>query len=168
MKLLLILSLLLSACTTTRTPLKVAEPAHWSRVTAYNKELPTTTSKVVVVRDTGFTGSACNHGVAINEESAGEIDVGKKIAFYVEPGGLHVAVGPSPGSICGLAKPWRSINTTIEDGETKYFRTGFYMDYLVFIPFFGMFMDRSHRFIQPYDDPEPGPLEVEPYEEDWE
>lgn len=170
MKLLLILSLLLSACSTTRTPIDIAVPAHWSQVTAHNKLLPDTTSKVVVVRDTGFIGSFRYFALVINEEVAGLLDEGEQATFYVKPGKLQVSVGRNPIAAMWLAgQAWVPIHTTIKMGETKRFRVGVHIDSASWIPFLGIFPNGSRGlYIQPYDDPDPEPLEGEPYEDGWE
>lgn len=146
-KLLLVLSLLLAACTTTRTPIEGAIPTPWSHITAHNEQLADTTATVVVVRDAGTGIASYPWGIAINEQVVGEIAEEEKMTLYVQPGDLSVAVAHNQTAI-----EWFSVDTTIAKGETQYFRVGYHTASAMSIPIFGLVMLDESRFlfIEPY------------------
>lgn len=150
-KLLLVLSLLLTACTTTPTSIENATPTQGSHITDYNEQLADTASTVVVVRDAGTGVASYPWGIAINDRVVGEIAEEGKITLYVQPGDLSVAVAHHQSSI-----EWLSVDTTIAKGETQYFRVGYHTDPALSIPILGLFMRDESRF-----------LFIEPYEKEW-
>jgi len=154
MKFLLILTLLLAACSTTRTPIDAAIPIHWDNAIAYQEQTSQRNAIVKVIRDEGFAGSGCSWTIAINKKKAAHLDTNEQATFYVEPGGLLVEVrsNPESGSLCGRSS-WRSHHTTIQKGETKYFRVGFELNNAVFIPVIGFFVKHREMYIEPYDKP---------------
>jgi hypothetical protein len=150
-KLLLVLSLLLAACTTIRTPIENAIPTHGSHITAHNEQLADTTATVVVVRDAGTGVASYPWGIAINEQMVGEIAEEEKMTLYVQPGDLSVAVAHNQKAI-----EWFSVDTTIAKGETQYFRVGYHTDPAMSLPILGLFVHEESRF-----------LFIEPYGKEW-
>jgi hypothetical protein len=150
-KLVLVLSLLLAACTTTQTPIEDAIPTDWSHIIAHNEQLADTTAMVVVVRDAGTGVASYPWGIAINEQVVGEIAEEEKMTLYVQPGDLSVAVAHNQKAL-----KWFSVDTSIAKGETQYFRVGYHTDPARSIPILGLFMRDESRF-----------LFIEPYRKEW-
>ncbi len=150
-KLLLVLSLLLAACTTMRTPIEDAIPTHLSHITVYNEQRADTAATVVVVRDSGTGIASYPWGIAINEQVVGEIAEEEKMTLYVQPGDLSVAVAHNQKAI-----EWFSVDTIIAKGETQYFRVGYHTDFAMSIPILGLVIRDESRF-----------LFIEPYGKEW-
>ena len=151
-QLLLVLSLLLAACTTTQTPIENAIPTDRSHIIAHNEQRADTTAMVVVVRDAGTGVASYPWGIAINEQVVGEIGEKEKMTLYVQPGDLSVAVAHHQQAI-----EWFSVDTTIAKGETQYFRVGYHTDPAKSIPILGLYVRDESRF-----------LFIEPYRKAWE
>ncbi|MDH4565942.1 hypothetical protein E8E95_04560 [Pseudomonas sp. BN414] len=85
-------------------------------------------ARLVVTRDTGFTGSACNTRVLIDGRLAALIGPGETAAFYVPAGGFILAAEGNAACYTGL----KEREVVIESGKTKRYRisidTSFSMD----------------------------------------
>jgi hypothetical protein len=64
-----------------------------------NQERAPGTAVLVVTRDKGFTGSACNTKLFIDGVLAGEIGAGESARFWVAPG--TVILGAVGAGVCG-------------------------------------------------------------------
>lgn len=88
----------LSGCATSPISAEQASPVPSSRLYA-NQERTPGTAVLVVTRDKGFTGSACNTKLFIDGVLAGEIGAGESARFWVEPGA--VILGAVGAGVCG-------------------------------------------------------------------
>ncbi|MDR7285682.1 hypothetical protein J2X84_004532 [Pseudomonas corrugata] len=105
---------LLAGCATSPTPLNEAEPVPSSRLFGHQK--PSTGDAILIVtRDKGFVGSACNTALIIDGKKSAEIGSGETARFYV-PAGDHIIGASSCGS--GL----KEREASIKAGSTKKFR----------------------------------------------
>lgn len=94
---LLAFSVLLSACSTTPISAESADPVPSSRL--YQHQQPGSgRAELVVTRDSGFTGSACNTRFYVDGVLAGEIGPGEVARFWLAPGSKIIGAGS--GGIC--------------------------------------------------------------------
>lgn len=105
---------LLAGCSTSPVPSDQADPVPSSRLFGYQKQ-GSNDAILVVTRDNGFTGSACNTTLSIDGKKSAEIGSGETARFYV-PAGDHIVGAASCGS--GL----KERETSIKPGNTKKFR----------------------------------------------
>lgn len=105
---------MLAGCATSPVPAEQADPVPRSRLFAFQS--PSGGKAVILVtRDTGFTGGACNTKVSIDGRLAAEIGPGETARFYV-PAGERMLSASSCGS--GL----KERETIVQSGGTKRFR----------------------------------------------
>jgi hypothetical protein len=105
---------LLAGCATTPTPSSEADPVPNARLFGYQK--PGNGDAILIVtRDKGFVGSACNTTVSIDGKKSAEIGSGETVRFFV-PAGDHIVGASSCGS--GL----KEREAIIKAGSTKKFR----------------------------------------------
>jgi len=126
--LILLIGLLLSACSTTRTPLHEATEIPFYRV-SYDKEVdPLHKSTVVFVRDQGLLGGGCYLAVSLNDKMVGRLDTGEKLTLNVRPGLGKVGMGRDPlgEMLCGLSvgTGWHYLEADFKEGETHHFKLG--------------------------------------------
>jgi len=140
------LGVLLMGCSTVRTPLDQAVAPHFSHM-APQEQGPGQTATVVLVRDQP-RALQYDYEVAVyvNQRERGVLGGGEKAVFYVEPGPVEL-------SVKRLGWDWVTQKATIEAGETKTYRTGIYIDPVIWVPLVGLFND-STFYIQPYGAPE--------------
>lgn len=87
---------LLSGCMTSPITAQDASPVPKDRM--YVKP-GSGTAKLVLTRDSGFFGAACNHRVYIDGDLSAEIGSGEVAIFSLSPGKHIVSVKPS--TLCG-------------------------------------------------------------------
>ncbi len=124
----LLLALLLGGCATTPVPISKAKQAPPDRVLAFQISGGDKTATVTVIRDEGYTGSACYFAVYINQVLAARLDVAEFAQFYVEPGEILLRAGGDPQGIglCAFASDmWTQRETFLKPGEQKSFRLSF-------------------------------------------
>jgi hypothetical protein len=105
---------LLAGCATSPTPSSDADPVPSSRLFGYQKS-GTGDAVLIVTRDKGFVGSACNTSVSIDGKKSAEIGPGETARFFI-PAGDHIFGASSCGS--GL----KEREASIKAGSTKKFR----------------------------------------------
>jgi len=155
MRMVLVLIFLLAACSTSRVPIHDALPIHWDNAMEYQEQTPQRNAIVKVIRDEGFTGGGCYWIIGINKKRAAHIDQGEQATFYVEPGDLllEVKINNTEG-LCGWdGSPWHPYRTTIQKGETKYFRMGIGLSRLAAVPILGLVSKNRTMYIEPYHEP---------------
>lgn len=108
------LVLALAGCATTPIPAEQADPVPASRLFAFQSPSGGQ-AMIVVTRDTGFTGGACNTKLSIDGRLAAEIGPGETAKFYVSPGERMLSA-----SSCGSGLKEREANA--QSGGTKQFR----------------------------------------------
>lgn len=110
--LLLAATMLLSGCSTSPISSSEADPVPGDRLYAFTgKE----TSRLVVTRDTGILGAACNYKLYIDGTLAGAFGSGETASFGLKPG-THI-LGIAAGPPCGGAGLIES-DVTIGAGQT--------------------------------------------------
>jgi hypothetical protein len=105
---------LLSGCASSPTPPSEADQVSSSRLYAYQTHT-NGDSTIVVTRDKGLIGGACNATVSIDGRKSAEIGTGETARFSVSPG-EHIVSMEACGS--GL----KERETTTKSGGTKKFR----------------------------------------------
>lgn len=105
---------LLAGCATSPVPSDKADPVPSSRLFANQKPAPGA-AILIVTRDTGFVGSACNTTISIDGRKSAEIGAGETAKFFVN-GGDHIISASS----CGSGLKEREAN--VKPGSTKRFR----------------------------------------------
>lgn len=125
MKLLLIFALLLVGCATSPPPQGEIIPAPKDRVYAFQSEIKGRSGVIIVTRDQGSTGSACFSALWIDSILAVRLDTAERVKFMV-PVGEHVLKAgrdPEGRGFCAFdLDASSSRETSIREGETKYFR----------------------------------------------
>ncbi|WP_256594814.1 hypothetical protein [Pseudomonas sp. OV226] len=121
-------STLLSGCATSPTPSSQAKPVPPERLFAFQAQAEAAHGTLVVTRDTGLTGSACNTILYIDGSKSAEIAPGETARFYLEPG--ERIIGVNSTQFCGGGLKERSL--VLDAGAVKKYRisidTSFSMD----------------------------------------
>ncbi|MFK0093283.1 hypothetical protein [Pseudomonas sp. NPDC090592] len=109
---------LLSGCATSPIPSSQADPVPASRLLAFQATPSTPYGTLVVTRDSGFTGSACNTILYIDGQKSAEIASGESARFYLAPG--ERIVGVNSTTLCGGGLKERAF--VLDAGATKKYR----------------------------------------------
>jgi hypothetical protein len=153
----LFLILLVTACSTARTPIDQSTVIQQDRILGFDQPTDQHTSIIKVIRDEGFTFSGCFFAIGLNKKVAALIDVGEEATFYIPPGEFTIKIGQDieDGFLCSPGgREWSApISAKISPGETKYFRVGVGIDPMVHIPFIGILVESRGMYIEPYDSP---------------
>ena len=115
--LLAITSLLLVGCSTTPIPSDQATPVPQSRLAAFQSKPSGQYGTLIVTRDSGFVGSACNTIVYIDGKKSAEIAQGETAKFYLPVG--EVIIGVNSTAMCGGGLKERSLVMSA-DNTKKY------------------------------------------------
>jgi hypothetical protein len=98
---LLVIALTITACATKPVTYEQAKNVDMSRIYMTDIiEQQDDRVKVVVKRDTGFTGSGCYLGLIINGDVIADLDTGEKIDLYLKPNDYIFAVKSSGKLLC--------------------------------------------------------------------
>lgn len=116
--LLAITSLLLVGCSTTPIPSDQATPVPPSRLVAFQNKPSGQYGTLIITRDSGFVGSACNTIVYIDGKKSAEISQGETAKFYLPVG--ETIIGVNSTAMCGGGLKERSLVMSAEN--TKKFR----------------------------------------------
>lgn len=108
----------LSGCATSPIPSSQADPVPASRLLAFQSKPTSAYGTLVVTRDTGITGSACNTILYIDGNKSAEIGSGESAKFYLAPG--ERIIGVNSTTLCGGGLKERSF--VLEAGGTKKYR----------------------------------------------
>ncbi|WP_415842537.1 hypothetical protein [Pseudomonas wadenswilerensis] len=109
---------LLAGCATSPIPSNQADPVPAARLTGYQMKPKVGFGTLVVTRDTGFTGAACNTLVYIDGKQSAEIGSGETAKFYL-PAGERI-IGVNSTTLCGGGLKERSF--VMDAGATKKYR----------------------------------------------
>jgi hypothetical protein len=122
MKLLLfalaVLCVMSTGCATVPTPIASAQPGK-SLSPIFGTATPGT-GRIVVKRDTGFTGGGCTHRIHLDGAPAAALSAGQAIALYAQPG-EHVLSAVATGICDGTSE----AIVMVEAGKTKSMRSGY-------------------------------------------
>jgi hypothetical protein len=118
------LFLALTACSTTQVALLEARETPSDRVLAFQKASDTTTSELVIVRDTGLAASGCYYGVMIDQVLAARLDVAERASFKLEPGErvLKIVRDPQGRGLCSVGDDNVEKKLTILPHEVQKYR----------------------------------------------
>ena len=105
--LLVISSIILAGCSTSPIPSDQASPVPASRLTAFQSKPAGQFGTLIVTRDNGFIGSACNTILYIDGKKSAEIGSGETAKFYL-PAGEKI-IGANSTSMCGGGLKERSL-----------------------------------------------------------
>lgn len=111
-------SALLAGCSTSPISSNQADPVPANRLTAFQNKPAGQYGTLIVTRDSGFTGSACNTILYIDGEKSAAIGSGETAKFYI-PEGERI-IGVNSTSMCGGGLKERSL--VMESGGTKKYR----------------------------------------------
>lgn len=89
----------LAGCSTSPISAEQADPVPSSRLYGFQSRISAGDGVLTVTRDTGFTGSACNVRIAVNNRLVAEIGSGETASFYLKPDTYIVSL--DPGAMCG-------------------------------------------------------------------
>lgn len=104
--------LFIAGCSTSPISSDEASKIPPSRVYAFSQKAE---SKLVVTRDTGILGAACNYKIYIDGKLSAEIGSGETVSFGLKPGNHILGIAAAPP--CGGAG-LRESDVTIASGET--------------------------------------------------
>lgn len=105
-------------CSTSPISSSEADPVPASRLSAYQGKPAGPYGTLVITRDTGFTGAACNTRVYIDGKKSAEVESGETARFFV-PAGERI-IGVNSTSMCGGGLKERSL--VMDAGGTKKYR----------------------------------------------
>jgi len=111
-----VLLVLLAGCSTTPIPSESADPVPAERLYA-NQQKSDGDATLVVTRDNGFVGSACNTRLMIDGRLVAEIGEGETAKFYIPAG--DIILGVSTG-VCGGGLKEREAK--LSAGKVKKYR----------------------------------------------
>ena len=123
--------IVLAGCATSPTPIGNAESVPADEIYGFQDGSSENSVKISVIRDTGFTGSACDVLVYIDGKRAAKIGPGQKASFYVPPGTINLGSGPSGTGLCA-GSAMKTISANIQAKQENLFRLngdmqGFYL-----------------------------------------
>ena len=116
--LLTLFSILLTGCSTSPISSDQANLVPASRLLSFQGKPAGQYGTLIVTRDSGFTGSACNTVLYIDGKKSAEIGSGETAKFYI-PTGERI-IGANSTSMCGGGLKERSL--VMESGSTKKYR----------------------------------------------
>jgi hypothetical protein len=120
---LLLLSVALSGCARLSTPVPYSEAVLTpvERLLEFQKQDGINSSSIIVIRDEGFFGGGCYHGIWFDGKMAAKMEPGEKATFYLEPGEHILKIGNVGSGLCD--RPERNQRETLlKPNQVKYFR----------------------------------------------
>lgn len=114
----LAVTLVLTGCATTPTPIADARPTPQERI-YYRAPEGKSLATAIFIRDAGFAGSGVYQHLTINDERAATIDVGEKATLQLLAGEYVFAVAPT--ELFGTSAPF-AIDQKLEADKTYYYR----------------------------------------------
>jgi hypothetical protein len=118
----LVIAVLAAGCATMQVPPSQARPVPADRVLASGSDGD---AEIVVVRDSGFMGAGCFHGLEVNRRLVARMDAGEILRIRVPAGDLLLTVRSDPQgkALCGAFPGVRvQREFAIKAGEVKHFR----------------------------------------------
>lgn len=108
----------------TPTPFAKASQTPKERLLAFQQSDKKDGATIIVLRDDGFFGGACYHGIWINGVLAGRLEPAEVATFYVEPGDYVLTIGNvgTGSSVCDAQRDRVNRETSLRPGQRKVFR----------------------------------------------
>lgn len=97
-----VVTLLAAACSTTPIPASKAAPAPSERLSGLQTPPPGEFATLVVTRDEGFYGSACDTVLSVDGKEVGRLKSGEVARFYAKPGAIILGAQTSAMCLGGL------------------------------------------------------------------
>ena len=117
----LVIAALLAGCASTPVPPDQQLQVPPGRQYGFDSSGADATSIMIVARDQGFSGAACNAMVWVDGERAAELGTREVVTLHVK-GGRHILAVGYTTSVCGSGPNRREIETVIDAGETRKYR----------------------------------------------
>lgn len=112
---------LLVGCSTSPVTLNEAISAPAARVTGYQAAVDGG-AKIVVIRDSGFSGGGCYATVFINGNPVARLNPKEKAEFNVSPGEWTLGAALQGSGLCGLNSERLETELSLKSGQTKTYR----------------------------------------------
>ncbi|WP_433766633.1 hypothetical protein [Pseudomonas putida] len=113
---------LLAGCGTSPTPSGQARQAPPSQVLAYQAKPAGAYGTLLIIRDSGHTGSLCSMAVFIDGKQVAKLDPGQKAAFYLPPDSVSVGAAYTGSGICSMGAERVEREAVVKDGAVKKYR----------------------------------------------
>ncbi len=123
MKKILIAALVLcvAGCSTNPVPLIKASNAPTDRI--FNHQLHKDGyAQLIVIRDSGITGSGCYAAVFVNGEKSALLKPSEKTALYLPPGEYEVGAASDGAALCAMGKERQERTVVLKVGGSKVVR----------------------------------------------
>ncbi|NIK62623.1 hypothetical protein [Xanthomonas cannabis] len=116
---------LLAACATKPVSDSTAIPVPAERAYLYQAAAPDG-GMLVVTRDAGFQGSACDVGVLIDGKEAARLRPGERVTFNLPAGEVILGARPVGSGLCGAAQDRvrRETELIVKPGVVRKYRFG--------------------------------------------
>lgn len=105
-----LVTMLASACSTTPIPASEATPAPSERLSGLQSPPPGEFATLVVTRDQGFYGSACDTVLSVDGQEVGRLRSGEVARFYAKPGAIILGAQTSAMCLGGLKEREVKLN----------------------------------------------------------
>jgi hypothetical protein len=113
--------LIFAGCVTTPVATTDARDVPSNRIVSSIYSAPAPETGILIIkRDRGFVGSACNSRVSLDGVPIADIDVGEKIELY-PPVGEYI-VGSKPRGICGIISGRSEVSVVIHEDRPTVLR----------------------------------------------
>ncbi|MBV6872164.1 hypothetical protein [Xanthomonas euvesicatoria] len=115
----------LSACATKPVSDTAAVPAPAERVFMYQSAVPDG-GKLVVTRDVGLSGSACDIGIMVDGQDVARLRTGERATFNLPAGEVTLGAKPVGSGLCsiGTDRLRRETGLIIKTGLVRKYRIG--------------------------------------------
>jgi hypothetical protein len=105
-----VVTMLASACSTTPIPASEATPVPPERLSGLQSPPPGEFTTLVVTRDQGFYGSACDTVLSVEGKEVGRLRSGEVARFYAKPGTIILGAQTSAMCLGGLKEREVKLN----------------------------------------------------------
>lgn len=114
--------LVLAGCATSPTPSSEARQASPSQVLAYQNKPAGPYGTLLIIRDSGHTGSLCSMAVFIEGRQVARLEPGQKASFYLPPETVSVGAAYTGSGICSMGADRVEREAVVKDGALKKYR----------------------------------------------
>ncbi|SOZ34866.1 hypothetical protein [Cupriavidus neocaledonicus] len=97
-----VMTMLVCACSSTPVPASKAAPTPSERLSGLQTPPPGEFATLVVTRDEGFYGSACDTVLSVDGKEVGRLRSGEVARFYAKPGAIILGAQTSAMCLGGL------------------------------------------------------------------
>lgn len=115
------LTALMAGCGTVAQPIDTAVPVEPQKRHAFTQPSEENSAEVVVVRDTGVNGAACDVAIYVNGQLGAYVGPGRIARFHVPAGPLTLGVGSSDKGLCSGAAV-RTIESVATADKPRFYR----------------------------------------------